>query len=129
MCILSFVLHVSGISGGRALCLFFVDGNSVLTLYQHNFHKYIPLKAGDELLYLTRRAFPSAVVFGKPFIHHGRSRSERDIRQGSDSLETRCDVLIWGLWDRYIYAIIDIKLVDTDSDTYRFEPMKTLLDW
>ena len=44
-------------------------------------------------------------------------------------METRGDVLIWGLWDRQTGAIVDIKLGDADVDTYRFDPMVTLLDW
>ena len=43
-------------------------------------------------------------------------------------METRGDVLIWGLWDRQTGAIVDIKLGDADVDTYRFDPMVTFLD-
>ena len=37
-----------------------------------------------ELLYLARRAFTSAPVHAEPLIRQGRTRSEREIRQGSD---------------------------------------------
>ena len=42
-------------------------------------------------------------------------------------METRGDVPIRGLWDRQTYAIIDVKLGDADTDTYRFESTKNLL--
>ena len=51
------------------------------------------------------------------------------MRQGSESLKTRGDVIIRGLWDRQTDAIINVKLGDSDTDTYKFEPMETLLDF
>ena len=44
-------------------------------------------------------------------------------------METRVEVIIWGLCDRHTDAIIDIKLRNYDADTYSFEPMVTLLNW
>ena len=35
--------------------------------------------------------------------------------------------MIRGLWDCQIYAIINIKLGDSDVDTYNYEPMTALL--
>ena len=35
--------------------------------------------------------------------------------------------MIQSLWDRKANAIIDVKLGDTDADTYKYEPMKALL--
>ena len=35
--------------------------------------------------------------------------------------------MIQGLWDRQFDAIIDVKLGDADPDTYKYEPMKSLL--
>ena len=65
-----------------------------LVIARHN-------KIRDELLYLSRRAFTSASVGSEPLIHQGRTRSEREIRQGSDKhQDTRGDVMIQGLWDR-----------------------------
>ena len=37
--------------------------------------------------------------------------------------------MIQGLWDRLLEAIIDVKLRDADADSYKYEPMKVLLDW
>ena len=39
---------------------------------------------------------------------------EKKIRQGSDKLDTRGNVMIRGLWDRQTDAIIDVKIGDTD---------------
>ena len=35
--------------------------------------------------------------------------------------------MIRGLWDRQVDAIIDAKLGDADADTYKYEPMASLL--
>ena len=50
----------------------------------------------DKLLYLAWRAFNSAAVSAKPLIRQGRNRSEREIRQGSEKIETQGDVMIQG---------------------------------
>ena len=42
-------------------------------------------------------------------------------------METRGDVLIWGLWESQTDAIIDVKFGDTDTDTYKHELMDKLL--
>ena len=55
-------------------------------------------KIRDKLLYLSQRAFTSASIRAKPLIYQGRTRSELEIRQGSDKhKDTRGDVTIWGL--------------------------------
>ena len=41
-------------------------------------------KIRDKLLYLSRRAFTSAYVRNKPLIRQGHTRSDQEIRQGSD---------------------------------------------
>ena len=41
-------------------------------------------KIRDELLYLYQHAFTSASVRAKPLIYQGRTRSEQEIRKGSD---------------------------------------------
>ena len=85
-------------------------------------------KIREELLYLYRRTFTSAYVRAEPLIHQGCTRSEQEIRQGSDKDKyTWGDLMIRGLWDRQVGAIIDIKLGDTDADTYKYEPMTALL--
>ena len=38
-------------------------------------------------------------------------------------------MVIQGLLDRQAEAIIDVKLGDSDSDSYKYEPMAALLDW
>ena len=37
--------------------------------------------------------------------------------------------MIWGLWGQQDEAIIDVKIGDSDADSYRYEPMSALLDW
>ena len=36
-------------------------------------------------------------------------------------------MVIQGLWDCQVDAIIDVKLGDADADTYKYEPMTALL--
>ena len=36
--------------------------------------------------------------------------------------------MIRGLWDSQFYAIVDVKLVDADTDTYKYEPTPALPD-
>ena len=42
-------------------------------------------------------------------------------------METRGGLLIRGVWNRQTNAIIYVKLGDADANTYRFEPMVTLM--
>ena len=35
--------------------------------------------------------------------------------------------MVRGLWDCQVNAIIDVKLGDDDADTYKYEPMTSLL--
>ena len=78
-------------------------------------------KIRDELLYLSRRDFTSASVRAEPLIHQGRTSSEQEIRQGSDKdKETRGDVMIQGLWDCQVGAIIDVKLGYADFYMYKY---------
>ena len=81
-----------------------------------------------ELLYLAKLPFLSASVHNKTLIHQFRSISDGGILQGSDKLDTRGEVIIWGLYGRHTDDIINIKLGNDDADTYRFEPMLMLLD-
>ena len=74
-------------------------------------------KVRSELLYLAQLPLLSASVHSKPLIHQGRIISEGGIRQGSEILDTRGEVLIWRLCSRHTGAIIDIKLVNDDTDT------------
>ena len=71
----------------------------------------------DKPLYLSQHAFTSESVRAKTLIHQGRTISEQDIRQGSEKeKETRGDVMIQGLWDIQVDAIIEVKLGDADAD-------------
>ena len=82
----------------------------------------------DELLYLSQRANASASVRSEPLLNQGCTRSKKEIRQGSDKYkETRGDVMVRGLWDRQVDAIIDVKIGDADSDMYKYEPTTALL--
>ena len=86
-------------------------------------------KVSEEILYLARKDFTSHCVRVKPLIHQGRIISEEGVRQGRGGLETRCDVLIWGLWERQTDAIINIIFGDTDTGTYKHEPTEKILFW
>ena len=35
--------------------------------------------------------------------------------------------MIWGLWDRQVDAIIDVKIGEDDTDTNKYKPMTSLL--
>ena len=37
--------------------------------------------------------------------------------------------MILGLWDIQAGAVVDFKISEADTDSYRFEPMASLLDW
>ena len=69
----------------------------------------------DEILYLNQQDFPSNCVPGEPLIHQGHSRSEEEVRQGRNGLETWCDVLIWGLWESQTDAIINVIFGDSNA--------------
>ena len=85
-----------------------IDG---LVIARHN-------KIYDKLLYLYQLAFSSAYVYAKPQINKVCTRSEQEIRQGSDKDEERWgDVMVPGLWDCQVNAIIDVKLGDADVDS------------
>ena len=85
-------------------------------------------KIRDEILYLYRCALTSASISAEPLIHQGRTRSEQEICQDSDKhKETKGDVVIGGIWDRQVKAIIDVKLGDADADMDKYKPMKSLL--
>ena len=87
-----------------------------------------PKKICDELFYLSRRAFTSAYVRAEPLIHQVRTRSKPDICQGSDKHQgTWGDVIIRGLWDCKVDAIIYVKLGDADVNTCKYEPLTSLL--
>ena len=82
-------------------------------------------KIRDKFLYLSWRAFTSASVHVEHRINQVRTRSKQEIRQGSDKgKETRGGVMVWGLWDRQVNAIIDVNLGYAGADTYKYEPMK-----
>ena len=85
-------------------------------------------KISDGLLYLSWNSFTSSYIRAEPLIHQDRTRSELEIRQGSDkNKDTRGDVMIRGLCNRQVDAIIVIKLGDSDADTYKYEPIISLL--
>ena len=92
-----------------------------LVIVRHN-------KIRDKILYLSRRAFTPAPVCTKPLIHQGRTRSNQEIRQGSEkNQDTQGDVMVCSLWDHQVNTIIDVKLRYADADTYKYEPMTSLL--
>ena len=56
-----------------------------------------------------------------------RSIAEEEVRKRRGYSETRGDVLIRGIWESHNESIIDIRLGDSDYDTYKKEPEKPLL--
>ena len=36
--------------------------------------------------------------------------------------------MVLGLWDRQVDAIIDVKIGDTEADSYKYKPIIALLD-
>ena len=66
----------------------------------------------DEILYLSLRAFPSQCIYGEPLINQGRIISGEEVRQVRGELETRGDVIIWGLW---IVVILEIEYHYNDT--------------
>ena len=38
-------------------------------------------------------------------------------------------MMVQGLLDPQVYAIIDVKLGDADADSYKYEPMAAFLYW
>ena len=74
----------------------------------------------DKLIYLSQRAFISEYVRAELLIRQGRTRSKKEIRHGSDKhKDTWGDVMIQGLWNHQVNAIIDVKLGESDADTYK----------
>ena len=85
-------------------------------------------KVHDELLYIAWRAFPYNCVCVKNLIHQGRSRSEEGLHHGRGGLDTSGEVIIWGLWKNQTDAIINVRFVYADADTYKNHRMDKLLD-
>ena len=95
-----------------------IDG---LVIARHN-------EIRDKTLYLSWCAFTSAYVRVDPLIHQGSTKKDQEICQCSDKhKDTREGVMIQGLWDCQVDAIIDIKVGDVDADTYKYDPMTSLL--
>ena len=82
-----------------------------------------------ELLYLAQRDLSPIFSRGYPIINQDRSISEDDIRHGWGFSETLGGIIIRVLWGSHTYAIIDVRLGDSDSDTYKKYPMKRPLYW
>ena len=82
-----------------------------------------------ELLYLAQRDLSPIFSRGYPIINQDRSRSEDDIRHGWGFSDTIGGIIIRVLWGSHTYAIIDVRLGDSDSDTYKKYPMKRPLYW
>ena len=85
-------IHCDGCGTTFMVSHVFICSTGVLVILCHN-------KIYDELLYLYRRAFTPASVRAGPLIHQGRTRSDKETRQGSDKeKEIRGDMMIQGLW-------------------------------
>ena len=81
-----------------------------------------------ETLYLTQRDLNPNYVRIETLTHQGHIILEDEVSQGRGGLETRCDVLIQGLWAIQTKAIIDVRLGYPECDSYKKEPMVTILD-
>ena len=85
-------------------------------------------KVHEKLLYPARQDFVSELVRTEPLIHQVPTRPERGVHQVSDKdKESRGDLMIQGLWYRQADTIIDVKLGNSDADSYKHEPMMALL--
>ena len=59
----------------------------------------------------------------------GRTRSEHELRQGSDKdKETWGGMMVRSVWNFQVDNIIYVKIGDADADTYNHDPMTVLLD-
>ena len=45
------------------------------------------------------------------------------MRRGGNIPETQGSVLIWGTWESQMESILDVRLVDADTETYKKEGM------
>ena len=81
----------------------------------------------DNLVYLEHRAFSPQCVHDEPLIQQGHIISEYKIYQGRGELETRGDLLIRGLWEIQAEAIIGFRMGGKYFDSYKKDPMGTLL--
>ena len=102
------------------------DARTYLHLYRPN--HCASQKIRDKLPYLSWRALTSASVRADLLIHQACTRYKEEILQGSNKdNETRGDVVVQGLWDLQIDAIIVAKFWNADADTYKYGPMTALL--
>ena len=82
----------------------------------------------DNVIYLSRRDFPHNCICGEPLIHQVCSRTEEEVNNRRGGLHTIGDVLVRGLWGIQNESIIGVRVRDSESDTYKNEPIKPLLD-
>ena len=60
----------------------------------------------------------------------GPYQIRRDIRQeGDKDKETQGDLMIQYVWDQHDDAIIDVKHDDSNTNSYKYDPMDVLLVW
>ena len=83
----------------------------------------------DKLIRLAKCTFQQNCIRGKPLIHQVCSIYNEEVRHRRGEKYTRGNVLIMGLWERHNGAIIDIIFGDPDYDSYKKEPMVSLIAW
>ena len=76
-----------------------------------------------KIIHLDRQALSPVSVCDGPLIRQGLSRSEEYVCHSMRFPETRVDVLIRGLNDSHMEAIIGVRFGDSDTETYKKEGM------
>ena len=82
----------------------------------------------DKIIHLAKRTFQQNCIQCKPLIHQGHRRSNNVVRHGRREKYSRGYVLIRGIWERQTDAIIKIRFGDPNCDSYKKEPMGSLID-
>ena len=77
----------------------------------------------DKIIHLDIQALSPVSVCDGPLIRQGLSRSEVYVCHSMRFPETRVDVLIRGLNDSHMEAIIGVRFGDSDTETYKKEGM------
>ena len=90
--------------------------NGGLIISPHNKIRY-------NIIQLSQKSFPPNCICNEPLIHKGRIISEGEVYHGSSITETRGDILIRGLWERQMDAIIEIIFGDDDTETERTDKL------
>ena len=73
----------------------------------------------DKIIHIKKQDFYPNCIRVKPLIHLVRSRYEEEASHREIFPETRGDGSIRGLWEIQTEAIIDVRFVDSDTETWK----------